>query len=47
MSQTLISGYAAFTSPEEFGAASVGEAPGTILVPSQTSDLGWTLHAFC
>lgn len=30
MSERLISGYAAYTSAEEFGAVPVGEAPGTV-----------------
>ena len=36
MSETLISGYASFTSAEEFGAAPMGEGPATILSTTVT-----------
>lgn len=34
MSEKLMSGYVAYTTTEEYGAASVGEAPGTSFITS-------------
>lgn len=47
MSDKLISGYTTFTTSEEYGAAPVGEAPGTSIITSPAFSALTTHLAHC